>query len=63
MKAKMEGRKIAPPKAPEPTTPANLMEALRQSVGEIGENTKKAKRAARKPAAAKPTTKKRKRAA
>jgi hypothetical protein len=39
------------------------MEALRQSVGEIGENTKKAKRAARKPAAAKPTTKKRKRAA
>jgi DNA end-binding protein Ku len=63
VKAKMEGRKIAPPKAPEPTAPANLMEALRQSVGEIGENTKKAKRAARKPAAAKPTIKKRKKAA
>jgi DNA end-binding protein Ku len=63
VKAKIEGRKMAPPKAPEPTKPANLMEALRQSVGAIGENTKKAKRAARKPAAAKPTTKKRKRAA
>lgn len=32
IKAKMEGRKITPPKAPEPTEPTNLMEALRQSV-------------------------------
>jgi DNA end-binding protein Ku len=32
IKAKMEGRKITPPKAPEPTKPSDLMEALRQSV-------------------------------
>jgi DNA end-binding protein Ku len=64
VKAKMEGRKIAPPKAPEPTEPANLMEALRQSVGEIGETgAAKPKRAARKPAASKPKIKKRKKAA
>jgi DNA end-binding protein Ku len=31
VKAKMEGRKIEPPKAPEPTKPSDLMEALRQS--------------------------------
>ena len=31
VKAKMEGRKITPPKAPEPTKPSDLMEALRQS--------------------------------
>jgi DNA end-binding protein Ku len=64
VKAKMKGRKIAPPKAPEPTKPANLMEALRQSVGESGETgTAKPKRAARKPAASKPKIKKRKKAA
>jgi DNA end-binding protein Ku len=64
VKAKMEGRKIAPPKAPEPTKPANLMETLRQSVGEIGETgTAKPKRAARKPSAAKPKIKKGKKAA
>lgn len=34
VKAKMEGRKITPPKRPEPTRPSDLMEALRQSVGE-----------------------------
>jgi hypothetical protein len=28
VKAKMEGRKITPPKAPEPTKPFDLMEAL-----------------------------------
>jgi DNA end-binding protein Ku len=32
VKAKIEGRKITPPKAPEPTHPSDLMEALRQSV-------------------------------
>src|SRR2546421_12403572 len=59
VKAKMEGRKIAPPKAPEPTKPANLMETLRQSVGEIGETgTAKPKPAARKPSASKPEIKK-----
>jgi DNA end-binding protein Ku len=31
VKAKLEGRKITPPKRPEPTKPADLMEALRQS--------------------------------
>jgi DNA end-binding protein Ku len=31
VKAKMEGGKIEPPKAPEPTKPSDLMEALRQS--------------------------------
>jgi hypothetical protein len=40
------------------------MEALRQSVGEIGETrTANPKRAARKPAASKPKIKKRKKAA
>jgi DNA end-binding protein Ku len=32
VKAKMEGRKITPPKLPELTKPSDLMEALRQSV-------------------------------
>jgi DNA end-binding protein Ku len=31
IKANIEGRKIRPPKAPEPTKPSDLMEALRQS--------------------------------
>jgi DNA end-binding protein Ku len=31
VKAKIEGRKITPPKAPQPTKPADLMEALRRS--------------------------------
>jgi DNA end-binding protein Ku len=31
VKAKIEGRKITPPKAPEPTRPSDLMEALQQS--------------------------------
>jgi DNA end-binding protein Ku len=33
VKAKMEGRKITPPKAPEPINASDLMEALRQSAG------------------------------
>jgi len=33
VKAKMEGRKITPPKPPAPTKPSDLMEALRQSAG------------------------------
>ena len=37
VKAKMEGRKITTPKAPEPTKPSDLMEALRQSAGADGE--------------------------
>ena len=34
VKAQMEGRNITPPKAPEPTKPTDLMEALRQSARE-----------------------------
>jgi DNA end-binding protein Ku len=36
VKAKMEGRKITPPKLPAPTKPTDLMEALRQSAGAAG---------------------------
>jgi DNA end-binding protein Ku len=32
----MEGRKITPPKAPEPTKPSDLLQALRQSADEGG---------------------------
>jgi len=45
VKAKMEGRKIVPPKAPEPTKPSDLMQALRQSAraeAGRGRKTKKA---------------------
>jgi len=53
VKAKMEGRKIVPPKAPEPTKPSDLMEALRQSArAEAGRarTTKKAGAAAKRTA-------------
>jgi DNA end-binding protein Ku len=64
VKAKMEGRKIAPPKAPEPTKGADLMEALRERAGGAGEmRPAKPKRAARKPADGKPKTTKRHKAA
>jgi DNA end-binding protein Ku len=46
VKAKMEGRKITPPKAPEPTKPSDLMEALRQSVGDDSEARDEKRRAA-----------------
>jgi DNA end-binding protein Ku len=56
----MEGRKITPPKAPEPTKPSDLMEALRQSADEGGATrTATRKTPARKSAAPK-TTKRRK---
>ena len=62
VKAKMEGRKITPPKAPEPTKPSDLMEALRQSAeGDSAAPAEKRKAAARKPA--KPKTTKRRKAA
>jgi DNA end-binding protein Ku len=64
VKAKMEGRKIAPPKQPEPTKPADLMKALRQSSGEIDKTrTAKPKRAARKQVPSSPKTTKRKKVA
>jgi len=64
VKAKMEGRKIAPPKPLQPTKPADLMEALLQSAGEIDETrTAKPKRSARKTAAAKPKILKQEKAA
>ena len=49
VKAKMEGRKITPPKAPEPTKPSDLMEALRQSAdGDSEARAEKRKAAPRK---------------
>ena len=60
VKAKMEGRKIMPPKAPEPTKPSDLMEALRQSAkGDSDARAEKRKAAPRKAAKSK-TTKRRK---
>jgi DNA end-binding protein Ku len=63
VKAKMEGRKIEAPKAPELTRPTDLMEALRQSAEVTGAHAAKPKRTARKSAAAKPKTTKREKAA
>jgi DNA end-binding protein Ku len=63
VKAKMEGRKIEAPKAPEPTKPTDLMEALRQSAEVTGVHAAKPKGLARKSAAAKSKTTKRKKAA
>jgi DNA end-binding protein Ku len=63
VRAKMEGRKIEAPKAPEPTRPTDLMEALRQSAEVTGAHAAKPKRSARKTAAAKPKTTKREKAA
>jgi DNA end-binding protein Ku len=63
VKAKMEGRKIEAPKAPEPTKPTDLMEALRQSAEVTGAHAAKPKDPARKSAAAKPKTTKREKAA
>src|SRR5690348_1558841 len=54
VKAKMEGRKITPPKAPEPTKPSDLMEALRQSAeGDAAARAEKRKTASRKTAGSK----------
>ena len=47
VKAKMEGRKITPPKAPEPTKPSDLMEALRQSAGNDSEALAEKRKATR----------------
>jgi DNA end-binding protein Ku len=64
VKAKMEGCKIEPPKAPETTKASDLMEALRQSA-EAGGGTRaaKPKREADKTAGAKLKTAKRRKAA
>jgi DNA end-binding protein Ku len=53
VKAKMEGRKILPPKAPQPTKPSDLMEALRKSASEP--RAKKRKAAPRKTSSSKRT--------
>jgi len=54
--AKMEGRKITPPKTPEPTRSSDLMEALRQSVrGDNEPRTEKRKAAPQKKASSKKT--------
>src|SRR5205085_6976608 len=60
VKAKMEGRKITPPKAPEPTKPSNLMEALRQSAGGDSEARAEKRKAAPRKTAKSKTTKRRK---
>jgi DNA end-binding protein Ku len=58
VRAKIEGRKITRPTAPEPTRPSDLIEALRQSAGaNVKSRTAKRKSAARKAA---PKTKRRK---
>lgn len=44
VKAKMEGRPLEPPKAPEPTPAGDLMEALRQSARRKGNTPKRASR-------------------
>ena len=59
VKAKMEGRKIAPPQVPQPTRPVDLMEALRQSAEGDNKAPDKPKRASRKTTRSK-TTKRRK---
>jgi len=60
VKAKMEGRKITPPKAPEPTKPSDLMEALRESAQERGATPAAKRRTAERKSAATKTTKRRK---
>ena len=60
VKAKMEGRKITPPKAPEPTKPSDLMEALRQSAGGDSEARAEKRKAAPGKTASSKTTKRRK---
>ena len=60
VKAKMEGRKITPPKPPAPTKPSDLMEALRQSAGGDREaRPEKSKAAPRKTAKSKATKRRR----
>jgi DNA end-binding protein Ku len=60
VKAKMEGRKIMPPKAPAPTKPSDLMEALRQSAGGESEARAEKRKAAPRKTAKSKTTKRRK---
>ena len=55
VKAKMEGRKITPPKPPAPTKPSDLMEAFRQSAGRDSEARAEKKAARRKTAKSKTT--------
>jgi DNA end-binding protein Ku len=56
----MEGRKITPPKAPEPTKPSDLMEALRQSAGDDSKARAKKRKASPRKTAKSKTTKRRK---
>ena len=60
IKAKIEGRKIRPPKAPEPTKPSDLLEALRQSVEEGGATRIPKRKTAKQKTAATKTSKRRK---
>jgi DNA end-binding protein Ku len=60
IKAKIEGRKITPPKAPEATKRSDLLEALRQSVEEGGATRAKKRNTAERKTAATKTSKRRK---
>src|SRR5437868_8290307 len=60
LKAKMEGRKITPPKPPAPTKPSDLMEALRQSAGGDSEASAEKRKATPRKTAKSKTTKRRK---
>ncbi len=57
VKAKIEGRKITPPEAPEPTKASDLMEALRESAGGRARKTKRKTAAAATKRLAKSTEK------
>ena len=60
VKAKLEGRKITPPKPPAPTKPSDLMEALRQSAGGDSKARADKRKASPRKTAKSKTTKRRK---
>ena len=60
VKAKMEGRKITPPKPPESTKPSDLMDALRQSAQVDSEARREKRKSAPKKTASSKTTRRRK---
>ncbi|MBV8779303.1 MAG: Ku protein [Alphaproteobacteria bacterium] len=60
VKAKMEGRKIAPPKPPEATKPSDLMEALRRSAAQRGRPAAGPRSGSGRKAPPRPRTKRRK---
>jgi len=63
VKAKIEGRTITPPKTPEPTEPADLMQALRESAAAAGRPSTRRKATAKASKRAGKSASKKKRAA